>query len=125
MAKANSLGKGDFIEINNEPLQVIEREFVKPGKGGAFLRLKLRSCISGAVRKETYASEIDISQAEIIKRPIQFLYVEGQTYHCMDSENFEQFTISIERIAKKGKFLREGKEYVLLEWRNQYIDLDP
>lgn len=124
MAKANALQKGDYVEIDNEPLRVVEHEFVKPGKGGAFVRLKLKSCLNSAVRKETYPSETDITAAEISSVPFQFLYAQGGEYHCMDTESYDQFVISAEEHKQKGQYMQEGGVYAMVQWNERIIDIE-
>ena len=124
MAKANSLQKGDYVEIDNEPLRVVEHEFVKPGKGGAFVRLKLKSCLNSAVRRETYPSETDIAEAAVLSTAFQFLYAEKSDYCCMNTETYEQFTIDIDTHREKGRYMKEGQEYGVVRWNERIIDIE-
>ena len=119
--KANALQNGDYVEVGNEPLQVIEHEFVKPGKGSAFVRLKLKSCINGAVRKETFSSEVHVKEADITVHPFQFLYAGQGQYHCMNTETYEQFTIDINTHQERGRYMQEGEEYSLKMWDDKAI----
>lgn len=123
MARANVLQRGNYIEIDNEPLRVVEHEFVKPGKGGAFVRLKLKSCLNGAVRRETFPSETDIAEAEVSSVSFQFLYVQQGEYHCMNTETYEQFPIHITEHEEKGRYMVEGEEYAAAYWNDTIIDI--
>lgn len=102
----------------------MEHEFVKPGKGGAFVRLKLKSCLNSAVRKETYPSETDILIAEVVSTPFQFLYAQPGEYHCMNTESYEQFTIQAKEHEERGRYLREGAEYTAVVWNDRIIDIE-
>ncbi len=122
--KASALEKGMFALLKNSAYQVIEREFVKPGKGGAFVRLKLKDCVSGAVLRETMSSEASVEEASIERRPAQFLYADQNGYHFMDSDTYEQFSLPIENHEKTGNFMLEGDSYDVIMWDSTPIKID-
>ncbi len=124
MAKASALEKGMYIVYKKNPHQVVEREFVKPGKGSAFVRLKLRATIGGGVLRETLSSETQVEEADIQKRLSQFLYREGEEWHFMDSENYEQQTLHTEALPTSAKYLVEGQSYPLVSWNGTVIDIE-
>ena len=113
-----------YIVYKNNPHQVVEREFVKPGKGGAFVRLKLRGTIGGGVLRETLSSETQVEEADIQKRLSQFLYREGEEWHFMDSENYEQQTLHTETLPSSTRYLVEGQSYSLISWNGTVIDIE-
>ena len=124
MAKANSLDKGDHVLMNGQPMEVIDREFVKPGKGGAFVRLKLRNCVGGAVLRETLSSEAAVEEASVEKIEVQFLYSDGTNYVCMNTQDYDQMEVPGEAIGERGKLLKEGESYKLISWNDTVIDID-
>ena len=122
--KASGLARGSILLFNGEPMEVQEREFVKPGKGGAFVRLRLKSCIDGAVRRETLASEATVEEALVETRAMQYLYSDGEHYVCMDMESYEQFEVPMGALGERGRLLQEGKEYSLVRWNEKIIGIE-
>jgi elongation factor P len=89
---------GTRVEIEGEPFLITQYQHVKPGKGGAFVRLKLKSMISGAVLDRTLRAGETLVQADVSERQMQYLYDEGDGRVFMDQENFEQITIQVDQI---------------------------
>ena len=85
MIKAGAIDKGMFLLIKNEPHLVAEREFVNPGKGSAFVRLKLKNLITGQVLKETMKTPDNVEEATVAEKNCQYLYADAEAYHFMDS----------------------------------------
>lgn len=124
MIKASSLEKGMYMLYKNSPHLVLEREFVKPGKGGAFVRLKLRAAIGGAVVRETLPSDSQIEEADVQKRPHQFLYREGAEWCFMDNENWEQQSFATSAMPSSARYLQEGENYTIISWQGEMIDIE-
>ncbi|MBN2535903.1 MAG: elongation factor P [Spirochaetales bacterium] len=123
MIKAGTISKGDFILVKDEPHMVSEREFVNPGKGSAFVRLKLKNLKTGQVLKQTIKSQETVEDIEVVVRNFQYLYVDSENYHFMDTETYEQSAIPIEGLEEKKLFLKEGDIYQLVLWENNPIDI--
>jgi len=123
MIKAGTISKGDFLLVKNEPHLVAEREFVNPGKGSAFVRLKLKNLRTGQVLKQTIKSQETVEDIEVVIRNFQYLYADNDNYHFMDSETYEQKAIPIEGMEEKKLFLKEGDVYQLVLWENDPIDI--
>ncbi|MBN1698168.1 MAG: elongation factor P [Spirochaetales bacterium] len=123
MIKAGNLSKGMFILAKDEPHYVAEREFVNPGKGSAFVRLKLKNLKTGAVIKQTIKSQEMVEDVEVSMRDAQYLYSDSDNYHFMDTETYEQNTIPVPNIEEKKYFLKEGDSYQLVLWENNPIDV--
>ena len=90
----NDLKNGITLELDNGLFTVVEFQHVKPGKGGAFVRTKLRNARSGAVLERTFNAGIRVEQAIVDKREMQFLYKDGDEYVFMDNESYEQMNVA-------------------------------
>jgi elongation factor P len=123
MIKAGSIAKGMFLLVKNEPHLVVEREFVNPGKGSAFVRLKLKSLISGQSLKQVIKSQESVEDISVETRDAQYLYSDGDSYHFMDLETYEQFTMPVAGQEDKKLFIREGDTVQLSIWDEKPIDI--
>ncbi|MBN1797171.1 MAG: elongation factor P [Spirochaetales bacterium] len=123
MIKAGSIAKGMFILIKGDPYQVAEREFVNPGKGSAFVRLKLKNLKTGQVLKQVNKSQETLEDIEVNNKSFQFLYSDDSGYHFMDTETYEQIVVPKEGAEDRQYFLKEGEEYQLVLWENTPIEI--
>ena len=123
MVKAGQLAKGMFVLFKNEPYLVADREFVNPGKGSAFVRLKLKHVKSGLVLRETIKSQETIEDITVEDAETQFLYADDESYHFMDSETYEQFTLPINGLEDRKSYLKEGETFQVVFWEEQPIDI--
>jgi elongation factor P len=108
MASTADFRNGLTIEFNNDLYSITEFQHVKPGKGAAFVRTKLKSVTTGKVIENTFSSGTKVTTARIEKRPHQFLYKDDYGYHFMDSESFEQVTLEQEKI-EAASLLKDGQ----------------
>lgn len=102
-----------MIEFNNDLFSIVEFQHVKPGKGPAFIRTKLKSLKTGRVIANTFDSGVKIDVARVERRKYQFLYKDDSGYHFMNAENFEQIYIA-EDLINAPQFLKEGQEVEIL-----------
>lgn len=109
MATTADFRNGLCIEFNNGLYTIVEFQHVKPGKGGAFVRTKLKSLTTGKVIENTFNAGVKITTARIERRPHQFLYKDDMGYHFMDSNTFEQIMIEEDKI-NAPEFLSDGQE---------------
>jgi elongation factor P len=123
MIKAGSISKGMFLLVKGEPHVVAEREFVNPGKGSAFVRLKLKSLVTGQVLKQVNKSQETVEDITVETREAQFLYADNESYVFMDLETYEQFTVPLQGQEDKKLFMREGDTYQLSFWEERPIDI--
>lgn len=123
MIKAGAISKGDCLLMKGEPYLVTDRDFVNPGKGQAFVRVKLKSLKSGSTLRETIKSHEQVEEAEVEEQNAQFLYADGEAYHFMDTTTYEQFGVPVEGLEDKGNYLKEGETYELIIWEGQAIDI--
>ena len=102
MIKAGQIDKGMFLFVKNAPYSVAEREFVNPGKGSAFVRLKLKNLLDGSVLKETMKSQDNVEDITVEDKDCQYLYSDGESFHFMDQETYDQFEIPVASMADKA-----------------------
>jgi elongation factor P len=113
MATTADIRNGLVIEFNNDLFSIVEFQHVKPGKGPAFIRTKLKSLKTGRVIANTFDSGVKIDVARVERRKYQFLYKDDSGYHFMNAENFEQIYIA-EDLINAPQFLKEGQEVEIL-----------
>jgi elongation factor P len=123
MIKAGAVDKGMCLLMKNAPYLVTEREFVNPGKGSAFVRLKLKSLTTGQTLQETIKTNDNVEEANVADRNAQFMYADATDYHFMDTENYEQFPVSREGMEDKQYYLQEGHTYYITEWEGKPINI--
>ncbi len=123
MVKAGQVAKGMFLLFKGEPYLVAEREFVNPGKGSAFVRLKLKNLKSGLVIRETIKSQEAVEDIVVESRDAQYLYEDGENYHFMDTTTYDQFTIPFAGLEERKNYLKEGEIFQVVEWEEQPIDI--
>ena len=107
MYETNDLRKGLRIEIDKVPYRISETHFVKPGKGNAFVRVKMKNLMNGTTLDRTWKSGEKISKAAVTDTKMQFLYADGETYHFMDQSSYEQIEISKDQVGDGWKWLVE------------------
>jgi elongation factor P len=123
MIKAGAIDKGMCLLMKNAPYLVVEREFVSPGKGSAFVRLKLKSLTTGQTLQETVKTNDSVEEANVADRNAQFMYSDDSDYHFMDTENYEQFAVPREGMEDKQYYLQEGHTYYITEWEGRFIEV--
>lgn len=101
------------IMINGEPHNIVENEFVKPGKGQAFNRVRVRNLNTGRVVEKTFRSGESVEAADVFETNVQYLYNDGDFWHFMHDETFEQYAISKEAIGDVALWMQEGGVCVL------------
>jgi elongation factor P len=100
--------KGLKIELEGEPYVITDFLHVKPGKGGAFVRTKLKSLVTGNVIDRTFRSGEKVQSPALDERNMQYLYREGNVYHFMDNDTFEQLTLTADQLGEDSNFLPEN-----------------
>ena len=108
MATSNDIKKGMCIEYSNDIFKIIEFLHVKPGKGAAFVRTKLRNVIQGGVTDTTFNPTDKLQEAVIERKDMQYLYNDGELYYFMDQDTFEQIPLNFEKVEEAIKFLKEN-----------------
>ncbi|WLR49746.1 elongation factor P [Bacillus tianshenii] len=124
MISVNDFRTGLTIEVDNSIWQVIEFQHVKPGKGAAFVRSKLRNLRTGAIQEKTFRAGEKVSKAHIENRKMQYLYANGNMHAFMDNETFEQLELPEARIEDHLKFIKENMEVNILTYEGEVIGVD-
>ncbi|HXN61212.1 MAG TPA: elongation factor P [Acidimicrobiales bacterium] len=120
----NDLKNGMSLDLPEGLFSVVEFQHVKPGKGGAFVRTKLKNVRSGAVIERTYRADEKLEQAIIDKRDMQFLYRDGADFVFMDTTTYEQMTASPDSLGDAPNFLKEGDEANLQMYNGEIVGVD-
>jgi elongation factor P len=120
----SDIKNGITIKIDEGLFTVIEFQHVKPGKGGAFVRTKLRNARSGAVIERTYNSNERLEQAIIDKRDTQYLYRDGDDYIFMDQVTYDQVPVSSKSLGDTSKFLKETGKAMLIQFNDEIIGIE-
>ena len=125
MVTAGDFRNGITFEMDGKVMQVIEFQHVKPGKGAAFVRTKLRNVISGAVIETTFSPTDKFENAYIEKRDMQFLYKDEDLYYFMDLETYEQEPINAELLGDAFKFVKEEMMCKVLSYKGKAFSVEP
>ena len=123
MIAAGDLRSGVKVELDGTPYIVTDYQWVKPGKGGAFMRTKLKNMKTGAISDRTFRTEEKLQKAEVEDRKVQFLYQDGDVYHFMDTESFDQFSIGQKKLGTASGFLKDGMIISVLFYREEPVDV--
>ena len=110
MASTADFRNGMVLEIDNALVSIVEFQHVKPGKGSAFVRTKLKNVLTGAVVDRTFRAGEKVNEVRLDRKPLQYLYGDGQLYHFMDITTYEQFPVSGKMIGDQVKYLKENLE---------------
>jgi len=110
LISTSNFKRGLTIELNGEIYSIVDFQHVKPGKGGAFVRTKLKNLKSGLVLDKTFRAGEKMEQAIIDKKTMQYLYNDGSDYCFMNKENYEQISLSKEQISEIVDLLKEGND---------------
>jgi elongation factor P len=120
----NDLKNGMSLDLPEGLFSVVEFQHVKPGKGGAFVRTKLKNVRSGAVIERTYRADEKLEQAIIDKRDMQFLYRDGADFVFMDTTSYEQMTASPDLLGDSPNYLKEGDAANLQMYNGEIVGVD-
>lgn len=125
MIKAGQLRQGAVILFNGQLHEVVEARHNKPGKGGAFIKSKLRNLNTGSIISETMRPEDTLEQAFIENKQMQYLYKDDMGFCLMDEVNYEQIHLSEEKIGEKAEYLKEGMSVTAKIYNGKVLSLDP
>ena len=120
----NDLKNGMSLNLPEGLFSVVEFQHVKPGKGGAFVRTKLKNLRSGAVIERTYRADEKLDQAIIDKRDMQFLYRDGSDYVFMDTSNYEQMQVAPDTLGDAPSYLKEGGDANIQMYNGEIVGVD-
>lgn len=121
----NELKNGLKIMVDDAPCNIVECEFVKPGKGQAFTRLKTRNLKTGRVVERTYKANDTFPSADVVDVEMQYLYSDGDHWHFMVPDTFEQYAVSAAGVEDAAKWLKEQDVCMVTLWNNEPILIAP
>lgn len=125
MVSAGDFRNGLTIEIDGTVYQVIEFQHVKPGKGAAFVRTKLKNVVDGGVVEKTFRPTEKYPQAHIDKKEMQYLYNDGEMYNFMDNETYEQIALTEEAVGDSMKFVKENDNVKMVSYKGNIFAIEP
>ena len=125
MITAGDFRNGMTIEMDNKVYQVIEFQHVKPGKGAAFVRTKLKDIINGGVKETTFRPTEKFPAARIDRKDMQYLYNDGELYNFMDVETYDQVALTADQIGDALKFVKENEIVKMLSHNGSIFSVEP
>jgi elongation factor P len=124
MISSNEFRTGTTIELDGDVFSVVEFQHVKPGKGAAFVRTKLKNVKTGGVVERKFNAGERVPKARIERREMQFLYKEGDNFIVMDTQNYEQFSLTAQQIGDGVKWLKENMSLGAVFFQENVIGVD-
>ena len=121
----NEFKSGLKVMMDGSPCAIIENEFVKPGKGQAFNRVKLRNLMNGRVVERTFKSGDSIEAADVLEVNLQYLYNDGEAWHFMDEGSYEQYAAGREAVGDAANWLKEQDICTITLWNGDPIAVTP
>ena len=125
MVVAGDFKNGVTFEMEGNVMQVIEFQHVKPGKGAAFVRTKLRNVISGAVIEKTFSPTDKFENAYVERREMQYSYDDGDLYHFLDTETWEETLVSHNLVGESFKFVKEEMMCKIVSYKGNVFAVEP
>ena len=119
----NEIKSGITLALDGEVYMVVDAQHVKPGKGAAFVRARLKNLKTANIQEKTWRGDEKIEQAFIEERKLQYQYSSGNMYHFMDRENFEEIAIPQDNIGEKAKFLKDNLEALGYFYKNDVLSV--
>jgi len=124
MISVNDFKTGLTVEVDGDIFTVIEFQHVKPGKGAAFVRSKLKNLRNGNTVERTFRAGETIGRAQIENRGVQYLYASGQEHTFMDNETYDQFALTSEQLEWELKFLRENMNVHIISYKGEILGIN-
>ena len=125
MVTAGDFRNGVTFDMDGSVMQIIEFQHVKPGKGAAFVRTKLRNVVTGAVIEKTFNPTDKYPTAIVEKKDMQYLYSDGELYYFMDMESYEQTPIDGDKLGDNFKFVKEEMMCKVVSYKGTVISVEP
>ncbi len=123
--KTSDFRKGLKVQLDGEPYLMIEMNFVKPGKGNAMYKCKLRNLLRGNMLDRTYKGGDSLESADVEEFEVQFLYRQQDTFVFMDDKTYEQYELTAEQVEEAWKFLKEGMKCQMMLFNGNPISMTP
>ncbi len=123
MIKAGQIDKGTALLIKGQPFICVEREFVNPGKGSAFVRLKLKSPTTGQVLQETIKSQDSVEDINVETMDYQYMYNDGENFHLMNVDTYDQFEVPMANFEGYELLMKDGETYRCTVYNDEILDI--
>lgn len=124
MISTSDFRGGAKIEVEGDPYSIVEFQHVKPGKGGAFVRTKLKNLKTGNLLEKTFRSGEKFDEPDLLEREMQFLYAQGEEFHFMDANTYEQLFVTSAQLGASKDFLKENMVVKILFYRGKPLAVD-
>ena len=125
MVSAGDFRNGVTLEMDGNIYQIIEFQHVKPGKGAAFVRTKLKNIINGGVVEKTFRPTEKFENAHIDRKEMQYLYNDGDLYYFMDTETFDQIAVNADTVGDSLKFVKENENVKVSSYQGEVFAIEP
>lgn len=125
MIATSDFRKGAKILFRNDPYMIVDFQHVKPGKGGAFVRTKLKNMKTGLMLEETFRSGEKFPEPDLEYRDMQYLYADDELYQFMDQDSFDQVALNEDQLESVKKYLKEQQVYTVLYFQDSPIGVTP
>ncbi|MBR2404543.1 MAG: elongation factor P [Clostridia bacterium] len=125
MISAGEFRNGVTFELDGNVFQIVEFQHVKPGKGAAFVRTKLKNVITGGVVEKTFRPTEKMPKAHIERKDYEYLYSDGDLYYFMDQESYEQMPLNSDQLGDSLKFVKENMVVKVLSYKGKVFGVEP
>ncbi len=125
MVSAGEFRKGMTIEIDGNVWSVVDFQHVKPGKGAAFVRTKIKNVITGSVLEKTFNPTEKFPKAHVERKEMQYLYSDGELYHFMDTETFEQLPLNYDKVEEALSYIKENMNITIKFFKGEAFAVEP
>lgn len=125
MISAGEFRNGITFDMDGQVLQIVEFQHVKPGKGAAFVRTKLKNVISGAVVERTFSPTDKFPPAYVERKDMEYLYNDGELYYFMDCESYEQLPLNADKLGDGFRFVKENMVVKVLSYKGNVFGVEP
>ena len=124
MIDAGELRKGMAIELDGKVYQIVDFSHIKMGRGSAQVRLRIRDIVGGSTTERSFQATERFQPAFVERRPVQFLYADGEMHHVMDTETYEQFTLTADQLGEGVKYMKEGQVVDVLMYQGSVVSVE-
>ncbi len=125
MVSAGEFRKGMTIEIDGGVWVIVDFQHVKPGKGAAFVRTKIKNVVTGGVLEKTYNPTEKFPKAHVERKEMQYLYSDGELYHFMDTETYEQLPLNLEKVEDALPYMKENMNVTIKFFKGEAFAVEP
>ena len=125
MLSAGDFRNGATFDMDGSVFQIIEFQHVKPGKGAAFVRTKIRNVITGSVTERTFNPSDKFPEAFIDRKEMQYMYTDGELYYFMDMESYEQMPLNKEKLPDTFEFVKENEMVKVISYKGDVFGVEP